>query len=50
LLAGARREQVVRFIARHHRTIEVVGGALLVGVGIWDFAVNLDSIRLTFGV
>lgn len=50
LLAGARREQVVRFIARHHRTIEVVGGALLVGVGIWDLAVNLDSIRLTFGV
>jgi cytochrome c-type biogenesis protein len=50
LLAGARREQVVRFIVRHHRTIEVVGGALLIGVGIWDLAVDLDSIRLTFGV
>jgi cytochrome c-type biogenesis protein len=50
LLAGARREQVVRLIVRHHRTIEVVGGAVLVGVGIWDLAVNLDSIRLTFGV
>ena len=49
LLAGARREQVVRFIASHHRTIEVAGGALLVVVGLWDLTVNLDSIRLTFG-
>src|SRR5688572_22684593 len=26
LLAGARREQVVRFVTRHHRPIEIVGG------------------------
>ena len=50
LLAGASRERVVRLLVRHHRTIEVAGGVLLIGVGIWDLAVNLDSIRLTFGV
>ena len=50
LLAGASRERTVRFLVRHHRTIEVVGGLLLIGVGIWDLTVNADSIRLTFGV
>ena len=49
LLAGARREQVVQFITGHHRAIEIVGGFLLVGVGLWDLAVNFDNLRLTFG-
>jgi cytochrome c-type biogenesis protein len=50
LLAGASRQRAVRFIVSHHRAIEIVGGVLLVAVGIWDFSVNLDSIRLTFGL
>ncbi|MDH5242532.1 MAG: hypothetical protein OEX05_01200 [Chloroflexota bacterium] len=50
LLAGARRQGVVRAITRHHRTIEIVGGALLIAVGLWDLATNLDSILLTFGL
>jgi cytochrome c-type biogenesis protein len=50
LLAGASRQRIVRLIVAHHRAIEVVGGALLIGVGIWDLAINFDSIRLTFGV
>jgi cytochrome c-type biogenesis protein len=50
LLAGASRQRIVRLIVANHRAIEIVGGALLVGVGIWDLALNLDSIRLTFGV
>jgi cytochrome c-type biogenesis protein len=50
LLAGARRQQVVRFITRHHRAIEIVGGLLLIGVGLWDFRANWDSITLTFGL
>jgi cytochrome c-type biogenesis protein len=49
-LAGASRERIVRFIAGHHRAIEVFGGALLIAVGAWDLAMNLESIRLTFGV
>ncbi len=50
LLAGARRQAVVRFITRHHRGIEIVGGLLLIGVGLWDLTVNWDSILLTFGL
>lgn len=50
LLAGARREQIVRFITRRHRLIEIVGGALLVAVGIGDLILNLDNIRLTLGI
>lgn len=50
LLAGASRQRIVRLIVGHHRTIEIVGGALLVAVGTWDFFLNLDSIRLTFGI
>jgi cytochrome c-type biogenesis protein len=50
LLAGARREQIVRFVTRRHRLIETVGGLLLVGVGVGDLVLNLDNIRLTFGL
>jgi cytochrome c-type biogenesis protein len=50
LLAGASRERLVRFVVSNHRLIEVGGGLLLVAAGVWDFATNLDSIRLTFGV
>lgn len=50
LLAGARRERIVRFVARNHRRIEIVGGVLLIGVGIGDLIVNWESIRLTFGL
>ncbi len=50
LLAGARQRQIVRYVTSHHRAIEVVGGVLLVAVGIGDVILNLDSLRLTFGV
>lgn len=50
LLAGARREQVVRFVSRHHRPIEVAGGILLIGVGVGDLVLNWDNIRLHFGL
>lgn len=50
LLAGARQQQIVRYVTSHHRAIEIVGGILLVGVGIGDLILNFDSIRVTFGV
>lgn len=50
LLAGARRQEVVRFVTRHHRAIEIIGGTLLIAVGIGDLAINRDSILLTFGL
>jgi cytochrome c-type biogenesis protein len=50
LLAGTRRERMVRLIASHHRQIEIVGGVLLIVAGTGDLILNLDSIRLTFGL
>lgn len=50
LLAGARRERIVRFVTRNHRVIEIVGGVLLIGVGVGDLLVNWDNVRLTFGL
>jgi cytochrome c-type biogenesis protein len=50
LLAGARQQQIVRFVTRHHRAIDVVAGTALIAVGIGDFILNADSIRRTFGV
>ncbi|OGO58084.1 MAG: hypothetical protein A2Z32_14775 [Chloroflexi bacterium RBG_16_69_14] len=49
LLAGARRQQVVRYVTRHHRAIEIVGGILLVAVGLGDLVINRDNLWLTFG-
>lgn len=50
LLAGARQRQIVRYVTAHHRVIELVGGILLIGVGIGDLLINLESLRLTFGI
>lgn len=50
LLAGARRERIIRFVTSRHRMIEVLGGLLLVAVGIGDLVLNADNIRLTFGL
>lgn len=50
LLAGARRQEVVRFVTRHHRPIEIVGGLVLIAVGLVDLAINRDNILLTFGL
>lgn len=50
VLARARQDTVVRFLARHHRKIEIVSGVLLIGAGIWDLWINWESILLTFGL
>jgi cytochrome c-type biogenesis protein len=50
MLAGARQQDAVRFVTRHHRAIEVGSGLLLVGIGAWDLSQNLDSISATLGV
>jgi cytochrome c-type biogenesis protein len=49
MLAGARRQEVVRFITRHHRAIEIIGGVLLIGAGLWDLTINWDAITSTLG-
>ena len=40
---------MVRFLARHHRAIELVSGVLLIGAGIYDLWVDWESILITFG-
>ncbi len=50
VLARSRQDQVVRFLTRHHRAIEIVSGVLLVGAGTWDLWTNWDAILLTFGL
>ena len=50
VLARARQDTVVRFLARHHRAIELVSGVLLIGAGIIDLWINWESILITFGL
>ena len=39
----------MRFIARHHRAIEIGSGVLLIGAGIWYVWINWDTLLLTLG-
>ncbi len=50
VLARARQDTMVRFLARHHRQIEILSGVLLIGAGLWDLSTNWESILLTFGL
>ena len=49
LLAGARAAEVARFIARHHRVIEVVSGVVLLAAAGLELVNQWDNLRLTFG-
>lgn len=50
VLARTRQDTVVRFLARHHRQVEILSGVLLVAAGLWDLSTNWESILLTFGL
>lgn len=50
LLTGARQAQIVRFVTRHHRAIDVVAGMVLIAVGIGDLLLNADAIRRSLGI
>jgi cytochrome c-type biogenesis protein len=45
-LAGASQRWITRQFAMHSRAINLVGGFLLVGIGIYDFISNWDLILL----
>jgi cytochrome c-type biogenesis protein len=49
-LSGAVQTWIVRFFARHARLINLAGGVLLIGVGIYDFASNWGLVRTYLGV
>lgn len=44
-LSGAAQKWIVRFFAKHSRAINLIGGVLLIGVGIYDFVSNWPLIR-----
>lgn len=48
-LSGAAQRWVTRQFAQHARLINIVGGVLLVGIGIYDFWTNWDLIRSFLG-
>jgi cytochrome c-type biogenesis protein len=48
LLSGALQRQLTSFFARHNRAVNLVGGLLLMGVAVYDFTKNWNSIRLFF--
>lgn len=45
-LSGAAQRWITRQFALHSRLINIIGGALLVGVGVYDLWSNWDSISL----
>jgi cytochrome c-type biogenesis protein len=50
LLSGAAQRWIVRFFARHARLVNLVGGLLLVGVGVYDFISNWGLVKTYLGV
>jgi cytochrome c-type biogenesis protein len=49
LLSGALQRSITRWLARNARFVNVAGGLLLVGIGVYDFWVNWELIRFVFG-
>ena len=44
LLSGAYQRNLTRWLARRSRPVNIVGGLLLVGIGVYDLAVNWELI------
>jgi len=45
-LAGAAQKSITRFFAHHSRLVNVIGGILLVGVGLYDLIQNWEMLIL----
>ena len=50
LISGGAQRWIVRFFAQHARKINIIGGLLLIGVGLYDLITNLDLIRTYLGI
>ncbi len=46
LLSGTFQRQIVRYFAHHSRLINIVGGVLLIGVGVFHIIYNWEMIKL----
>lgn len=47
-LAGGLQRQITQLLARHARAVNLIGGVLLVGIGVYDAVVNWDLISTLF--
>ncbi len=50
LLSGATQRWLTRFFALHSRAVNLVGGLLLIGVAVYDFAQNWEYLKLYYGL
>jgi cytochrome c-type biogenesis protein len=48
LLSGVLQRSITLWFARHSRLVNLIGGLLLVGVGVYDFIINWELIRVFF--
>jgi cytochrome c-type biogenesis protein len=46
LLSGVLQRGITLWFARHARAVNIIGGLLLLGIGIYDLAANWELIRL----
>ena len=46
LISGGAQHWITRQFAMRARLLNVVGGLLLIGVGIYDFAANFEILKL----
>jgi cytochrome c-type biogenesis protein len=49
LLSGALQRSITRLFARHSRAINLIGGVILVGVGVFDLINNWELVRSFLG-
>jgi cytochrome c-type biogenesis protein len=49
-LSGAAQRWITRLLARHARLINLIGGVLLVGVGVYDLVQNWEMIVTFFSI
>jgi cytochrome c-type biogenesis protein len=47
-LAGGMQRQITQMLARHARIINLIGGLMLVGIGLYDLSLNWDLISTLF--
>lgn len=50
LVSGALQRTITRWLARHARLINIIGGVLLIGIALFDLWANWEMIRLVLGL
>jgi cytochrome c-type biogenesis protein len=48
LLSGGLQRQLTRLVARHSRLVNLISGLLLIGIAVYDLALNWGMLRLFF--